>query len=433
MKKRVHILSSVNAANVSKADGTYTIKDVCGAVDDIVMNSTLYPAEQLSAGVSSLEGKPAPAGHPKNEAGQYISALNGEALASAWIGSYAKNARHIGGRTLVDVIVNEAQAKAHPDGQKLIERLDAAITGNNAEPIHVSTGLFHQPITANGKNKRGKEYVRIATNLQYDHLAILLNEQGAGTPADGVGMFLNSAGEAEEVEVVTVNTEPEDQRSKGLMAWIQRLVGNSSADMSFDQITSGLYALMPEGSWVRDVYDRYCIWTDRDGKFYKQDYSVSSDGSVAFVGQAVEVARKVEYEPINNCQEVDQVKDKIVAALNGAGIKTDGLTDDQILSAYNQLTVKPIEDKLVAANSQIATFEANAKAAKDAEVKALADELAVNSVLSADDLAKLGLDRLKELKANKGAAPILAASGATKGESEFKGYSINSINEQGAK
>ena len=113
--KRVHILSTVNAANVSKSGGTYTIRDVCGAVDEIVMNGMLYPGEQLAPAVASLEGKPAPAGHPKNAAGQFISALNGEALASAWIGSYAKNARHEGGRSLVDIVVNEAQAKAHPE------------------------------------------------------------------------------------------------------------------------------------------------------------------------------------------------------------------------------------------------------------------------------------------------------------------------------
>jgi len=47
--KRVHILSAVNAANVSKDGNTYTIKDVIGAVDDIVMNSRLYPADLAPA------------------------------------------------------------------------------------------------------------------------------------------------------------------------------------------------------------------------------------------------------------------------------------------------------------------------------------------------------------------------------------------------
>ena len=425
--KRVHILSAVNAANVSKSGSTYTIKEVCGATDDIVMNSTMYPADQLAAGIASLEGKPAPAGHPKNASGQYISALNGEALASAWIGSYAKNARHESGRSLVDIVVNEAQAKAHPDGAKLIERLDAAINGTNAEPIHVSTGLILDPVQANGES-RGKKYKRIATNLRYDHLAILLNEQGAGTPAEGVGMFLNSAGDPEPVEVVQANTEAEDKRSTGLKAWIKRLIGNDSTDLSFDQITSALYALMPSDAWLRDVFDKYAVWCDKDGRCFKQDYAVGSDGSVAFTNDPVEVVRQVEYKPVTNSREVDQVKDKILAALNAAGISAEGKDDVQLLAAYNALINQPLQDKLNAANTKVAEFEANASAARDVEVSTLATALAVNSSLTVDDLKKLGLDRLKEIQANaKGAAPVVvggAGNGNT--ESEFKGYSLNS-------
>ena len=258
-QKRVHILSAVNAANISRAGAVYTIKDVCGAVNDIVMNGRLYPADQLAAGVASLEGKPAPAGHPKNAAGQHISALNGEALANAWIGSYAKNARHTAGRTLVDIVVNETQAKAHPDGAKLIERLDAAIAGTNIEPIHVSTGVIVEEVKAGGESL-GKKYTSIATNLQYDHLAILLNENGAGTPEQGVGMFLNSAGQPEEVETVTVNTEPADKRYEGLTGWIRKLLGNS--ELSFDQISEGLRALLPKDAYVREVFPRYFVWID---------------------------------------------------------------------------------------------------------------------------------------------------------------------------
>ena len=420
MKKRVHILSAVNAANVAKDGGTYTIREVCGAVDDIVMNSMLYPAEQLAAGVASLEGKPAPAGHPKNAAGQFISALNGEALASAWIGSYARNARHEGGRTLVDIVVNEAQAKAHPDGSKLIERLDAALNGSNVEPIHVSTGLLVEAITANGES-RGKKYSRIATNLRYDHLAILLNERGAGTPEEGVGMFLNAAGDEQEVEEVEVNVAPEDRRSP-LVSWLKRLIGNE--DVSFDAIQSGLHEKLPEGAWLREVFTRNAIWTDREGRLWKQDYAVNS-GSVAFSGEPVEVTRRVEYEPITNHQEGDQVKDQILAALNAAGIKTEGLDENQLLAAYNALVVKPVEDKLSAVNSKVAEFEANARAAEEAEAQALATELAVNSKLTVDDLKKLGLPRLKELKATAAAAPVLPASGGAKPGDEFKDYSIN--------
>jgi hypothetical protein len=431
--KRVHILSAVNAANVSKSGGTYTIKDVCGAIDGIVMNGRMYPGDQLAAGVESLSGKPAPAGHPKNAAGQHISALNGEALASAWIGSYAKNARHEGGRTLADILVNEAQAKAHPDGMKLIERLDAAIAGTNAEPIHVSTGLNLVEIKANGESM-GKKYSSIATNLQYDHLAILLNEQGAGTPAQGVGMFLNSEGQAEEVETVTVNTLPEDKRYEGLTGWIRKLLGNS--ELSFEQISEGIRKLLPESTYVQEVFARYVVWVNyQSNMMYRQDYSVGSDGSVAFTSDPIEVIREVKYKPVENSEtKDDSVKTHILAALNAAGIQTAGLDDTQILTAYNAYIAKPYQEATHAANAKVATFEANANAAENAEILALSTEMAVNSSLTVDDLQKLGLARLKEIKGNaKVAAPIVLGAPAAKPASEFAGYDMNAINKEGAK
>jgi hypothetical protein len=428
-KRRVHILTAVNASAVSKTGGKYTIKGVCGAVNEIVMNGMLYPADQLAKGVATLNGKPAPAGHPKNAAGQFISALNGEALLDAYIGSVCTNARHEGGRTLVDVVVNEAQARAHPDGLKLVERLDAAIAGNNADPIHVSTGLFVEPITANGESL-GRKYDRIATNLQYDHLAILLNQQGAGTPEQGVGMFLNADGDEDEIEAVTVNTDPEDQRSKGILAAIKRLVWNGSTELSFDQISSGLYALLPRDAWLREVYDRYAVWADGDGNYFRQDYSIGSDGSLAFSSEPQAVKREVSYVSITNSQEGDTLKEHILAALNAAGIQTAGLDDSKLLAAYNALVIKPVTDQLTAANSKIAEVELAANAAAEAELTALATELAANTSLKPEDFKAMGLVRCKELKANaaaagKTASPVMPAAGKTEGESEFKGYSLN--------
>lgn len=422
MKKRVHILSAVNARNVSKDGGTYTIREVCGAVDEIVMNGMLYPADQLAAGAKSLEDKPAPAGHPRNSSGAYISALSGDALLNSYAGAVCKNARHESGRTLVDVVVNAAQAMAHPDGQKLLKRLDDAISGANGEPISVSTGLMAVPINANGES-RGKPYTRIATNIDYDHLAILFDEKPAGSPADGVGMWLNADGEQQEVETVTVNTEPEDNRRAGLMTWIRRLLGN--ADVSFDQISEGLYKLIPQGAWLREVFDRYCIWTDEAGKLWKQDYSVGSDGSVSFSGTATEVTRKVEYEEATNTKG-DQVKETILAALNSAGVAVAGLDDASLLAAYNALQAKPHTEKLAAANSKLAEIQLAANAAAESELTELATSLAVNTSLTAEDFKAMGLARCKELKATATAAPIVTGN-TGKPASEFAGYSINEI------
>lgn len=433
VQRRVNIVTAVNASNVSKTGSIYVIKDVVHAIDGIVLNRRLYPGKELQKSVASLEGKPAPAGHPKDSQGRHISATNGQALAAAWIGAYCQNSRYEGGRAKVDIVINGDQAKAMDAGRRVIERLDAAIAGTDTKPVGVSSGLFLEEVAANGESL-GKEYDAIATNMKFDHVAILLDERPAGTPEEGVGMFLNSEGSEEPVEEVVINTEPEDRRGEGLLAnakaLIRRLLGNGTTDVSFDQISSGLYVLLPEGAWLQEVFDRYAIWRDRDGKFWRQDYSVSSEtASVAWTSNPVEVVRRVDYHPITNREE-DQVKEQIVAALNAAGIKTDGMSDAQLLDAYNSTVRKPVEDKLNAANSKLAELELAANAAREAEVTTLATELAANSSLTVDDFKALGIDRLKALKANaesgKKAAPVTPAGGKAEGESEFKGYSLNS-------
>lgn len=425
MQQRVHIVSTVNARNVSKTDGLYTIRDVVGAVDGIVMNGMLYPGEQLARSAPTLNGKPAPAGHPKNTDGQYISAANGDALLSSYVGSVCRNARHVGGRTMVDIVVNEAQAKALPDGQAIVARLDAAINGQDVAPIHVSTGLLCEPITAEGTSN-GKPYQRIATNIAYDHLAILLHEQGAGTPSDGVGMWLNAAGQPAQVEQVTIPSGPDDKRTAGLLGWVRKLLGNTD-ELSMRQIEDGLGATLPAMAWIVEVYTRYAIWRDEAGAYWRQDYAVSAEGVVSWAGQPVQVERQVKYEEVStNQQGADQVKETILKALTEAGVQTAGLTDAALLSAYNALIVKPVEDRLTAANGKLAEHEATARAAADAEMSALATELSVNSALTVDDLKRLGLPRLRELKTASKAAPVLAGNS---GGAQFDATTYNTLPE----
>ncbi|WP_343639016.1 hypothetical protein [Roseateles sp.] len=439
-KRRINIVTAVNSANVSKSGNIYTIRDVVHAIDGIVLNRRLYPGKELEKAAKGLEGKPAPAGHPKDRKGRHISATNGEALAAAWIGAYCQNSRYEGGRAMVDIVLNGNQAQAMPEGRAVVERLDAAIAGTNTDPIGVSSGLFLEEVNAQGKSL-GKDYDSIATNMRFDHVAILLNERPAGTPEEGVGMFLNAQGEEEPVEVVTINAEPADRRDEGLLAGlratVRRLLGNGTSDVSFDQISQGLYALLPEGGWLQEVFQRYTVWRDRDGKLFKQDYALSSDGSVAWISNPVEVERRVDYVTVTNHKD-DQVKETIIAALNAAGISgVAAMTDAQLLASYEALKAQPhvnalneANEKLTAANSKLAEITANQRAAEEVELTTLATNLA-SDVLSVDDLKKLGLPRLKEIQANaeaagKKAAPVTPAGGGAGKKDEFDGYSLNS-------
>lgn len=414
----------VNAANVSKAGGKYTIKDVVHAIDGIVLNRRLYSGDELKTSVHKLEGKPAPAGHPKDSKGRHISASNGEALAAAYIGAYCVNSRYTGGRAVCDIVVMESQARALPAGVEVINRLDAAIAGTNVEPIGVSSGLMLTEVPDAGESL-GKKYTSRATNMEFDHLAILLDEAPAGTPAEGIGIFVNGAGQEAEIEIVNLDDSPADKRYEGLTGWLRKLLGNS--ELSFDQISEQLRALLPKDAYPREVFARYFIWADyTTDKLYQQDYSISSDGSVASTSAPIEVIRKVEYEPISNHEKEDSVKTHILAALNAAGISVAGMDDVQTLAAYNSLQAKPAQDALIAANSKLAGIELAANAALDAELTGLATSLAVNSSLTVADLKNLGLPRLKELSASGKAAPVIVGNAGAPAD-EFAGYDINAL------
>ena len=416
---RVHFVSAVNSAKISKSNGMYTIRDVVPIVDDITLNSILYPAAEVNKAYPSLNDTPAPIGHPRNADGQYVSAANATAMQQYWVGAAVTNARKEGDAVLVDITVNEAQAQAMDNGRRLIERLDAAMAGNAGEPIHVSTGVLLRKTAAKGESK-GKAYNAIASDMVFDHLAILLDEQGAGTPEEGVGMWLNHEG-AEE-PVFMVNLEVKDVKKR-------KPITANSDELSFSDIamklSEALSAAMPQqDAWVVDIFDKYFVYRLGDS-FYKSDYYIDSENVVSLIGDPQQVERKTEYDTINNREESSQMKDAIIAALNAAGISHEGRSDADVLAAYNALQRKELEQQVNTLTEKIVSMEANEAKRIEGEKKAIADKLAVNSALTADDLMALPLQRLQELAAVNAAAPVVVGNASQQPQSEFAGYDIN--------
>ena len=342
----IHVKSlAINASNISTTtiNGAehYVIRGAVPIVDDIVMNSVLYPAEEINNSYATMERKLMPLSHPKVD-GNYVSANDPRAVNEYHVGAWAQNVSKAGDKVVMDVYVNKSVADSKPGGKRLIQRLDDMIAGNNAEPIHVSTGLLLNKEQKSGESK-GKKHTHIAHNMQFDHVAILLDEPGAGTPDEGVGMFVNADGTSSDVESVNL-IDAANSMKDGLFNKAKFFLFHNS-DASFGEIHQMLSDAIraPQGS---DIW-RYIVsvWPDKfiyeEGtKLFQQKYLID-DERVTLVGDAVEVVRKpTEYEVINN-GELNPMKEKMIAALNAAGVKTDGLTDDQVWDAYNQQAKKP--------------------------------------------------------------------------------------------
>ncbi|HHD2130258.1 DUF2213 domain-containing protein [Klebsiella quasipneumoniae subsp. similipneumoniae] len=215
-RNRVNVLSVVNSAsNISTEtiDGKshLVVRGITPVVDDIVMNKKLYPAAEIEKAYNTLERNPMPLGHPKVD-GKHVSARDVRAVNEYHVGAWLQNVSHEGGKVTGDMYVNRQYAESSEKGKRLINRLDEMISGTNSEPIHISTGLLYSGIAANGESK-GKKYNEIATNMMFDHVAVLLDEPGAGTPAEGVGIFVNAEGDELEIEVVNLADadEPDPQ------------------------------------------------------------------------------------------------------------------------------------------------------------------------------------------------------------------------------
>ncbi|HBC2536338.1 TPA: DUF2213 domain-containing protein [Enterobacter cloacae] len=206
-RNRVNVLTVVNSASnitTETIDGKphIVVRGITPVVDDIVMNRKLYPAAEIEKAYNTLERNPMPLGHPKVD-GKHVSARDVRAVNEYHVGAWLQNVSHKDGKVTGDMYVNRQYAESSDKGKRLINRLDEMLAGTNSDPIHISTGLLYSGIAANGESK-GKKYNEIATNMMFDHVAVLLDEPGAGTPEEGVGIFVNAEGDELEIEVVNL-------------------------------------------------------------------------------------------------------------------------------------------------------------------------------------------------------------------------------------
>jgi len=345
-RNRVNVLTVVNSASnitTETIDGKphIVVRGITPVVDDIVMNRKLYPAAEIEKAYNTLERNPMPLGHPKVD-GKHVSARDVRAVNEFHVGAWLQNVSHKDGKVTGDMYVNRQYAESSDKGKRLINRLDDMLSGANADPIHISTGLLYSGITANGESK-GKKYNEIATNMMFDHVAVLLDEPGAGTPNEGVGIFVNSDGDEQQIEMANL-ADAYDCTREGMLNKTRFFFTNAS-NFSFDDIQRAISDKLREG----DIEDKWLwpetVWPDsfiyQDGsKHLKQKYLIDDGGKAVFVGEPVEVVRKpTEYEIKTNGAE-NPMKDMIVNALKAKGKPTEGKTDAELFDAFNQMNAE---------------------------------------------------------------------------------------------
>lgn len=359
---RVNIRTTVNASGIRRERRAGRDKIIVPSAtlpDGIIMNDIKYPADEIAKSFASLEGKFAPLGHPTIN-GQFISASDPEGINIGWIGAHNENVRRENGRVYLDKVIDVARANESAGGKAVLAAIE------KGEPIHTSTGLL-----CNLGDADGDDHKFIARNMIFDHDAILIGEDGAGTPEQGVGMLVNGA------QIEVINSAIDDAERE--LDWagvrlIEALERREKASV-WDKLKAAILGAMP---------------SEREPDDNRKD------------------------DPMTVTKEQF---DDLSAKVNTLS-ETLGKLD---ISAAVANAIKPLTDNLAA-------MTANAAAAAEAEKAGLVAIVVKANILSEPAAKELTVNALKELAEKAKPGTAFGLNGAfvpNAGSSEFASYDPN--------
>lgn len=417
-----------------------------------------YPAEELEPSVPAWNHKPLVVYHPKEGSACEPSILNtqkvGLILNTAWDSPKLRT------ESWIDI------AAANRIDKRIIENLEAGKT------LEVSTGVYtkNEKLTEEA-DFNGKKYKTIARNYRPDHLAILPDQIGACSIADGAGLLqLNSEnlreGKLDKVTLATV---------MGKTGLRPMLVEN---EKSYQDVTSELYsqlyARFGYNAYIDAVFENYLIYC-LDKEMYKVSYS-KSDKEVVLGNDAVECYRKVSYITVNGeaFQTVSNVKaDELEDVPMSKKVSIDALianggyeeSDRKTLEGFPEAKLATMASKLVAPTKnedtppaptnnadtvavpkgmfdKMTAFIANAEKEKSDTKAKLVDEIVANeaNVFAKEDLLKLEPNILQGIAKQlgvgqpapvvnyfgaQGSAPMLNQKGAEESEEAYLPPTMN--------
>lgn len=270
MNTRVNVRVAVNAASIRREQyngrehivvPSYTLPD------EVIMNGGLYPHDEIEKSYKSLEGTFAPLGHPQVD-GEYVGAERPDAVNAYHFGAFNKNVERKGNRIYVEKYIDVERAKESEMGRKVLNAID------KGEPIHTSTGIFlNREMVSNADG-----YNWIARDMVFNHDAVLLDEQGAATPDDGVGMMVNKT-------LVINSIVKNDDEALDNSYGEKRDILSAAVKERFASADSYAY--------VEDFDDRALVYCTPEG-MYKIEYHFEGDNPI-LTGEPQPVTIKTEY------------------------------------------------------------------------------------------------------------------------------------------
>ena len=256
-----------------------------------VHNNALHTAEELARFPAGWSGRPFVVNHPERD-GQPVSASDPQIEQTQTIGRLF-NARFEDGKLKAEAWVDVNKATALGFGS-LVRRLQ------DGETMEVSTGYFSDDEQAGGEF-HGNAYEAVRRNIVPDHLALLPDETGACSVADGCGTHLNA--------------------ERGILNVLRRALGLDAApatNVSARKIEARLQAALAtenprRNAFVQDVdldAKTFVYQADQRGgpidedpwRHFRRGFELDSDGRVTLANpDAAEEVQRIDapdFEPV---------------------------------------------------------------------------------------------------------------------------------------
>lgn len=415
MSNQINLVTQVNSASIRKETingrehwivPSYTLPS------DVVMNGGLYPASEIDAHYLKLEGKLAPLGHPQVN-GKFVSASSLEGINLGHIGAANQNVKKVGNRIYSEKRIDIEVCCRTEGGRRLHERLEAMHNGEQVEPIHTSAALMLEKVPSEDKSK---PYDWVARIHDIDHDAILLDEPGAATPEQGVGLMVNTS----EAQYLPANV--------GLLSGV-------TYGMRRDLLRAKIDALLQTKDqyvYIVDFDDNsVAVEIDAAGQASKTKvfgYELK-DGKIEITTQGVEVKEQKIWSVVANAFK--RVFTPRQVKTDKTGQENVDMTPEEktaLLKEMGEVAANAAKEAVQGVNNKLDTFIANQQAQADAakaEVEAKDAELRKDVAAVHGDVVANALsgEALAEMHKKLGvAAPIQGNSASVGGEfaPEFK-------------
>lgn len=249
--------------------------------------------------------------HPTDDKGQPITVNTAGILEKSGLG-LVDNSKWSSDRIRAENWFDEEKSAAVDS--RVVEALKAG------RPFEISTGLI-MDIEPKSGVYNGKSYIGVARNIKPDHLAVLMDAKGACSIEDGCGCLV--ANEASFRRIMYAITDATEKK-------------------------------FGYRFYVRDVYAGFFVYTDGNGKLFRQSYAMNGDTASIGDGDPVPVEWVTEYQTLDgefvgNCtcaalkdKEIDVDKNALINAIIGNGTGAWVESDRKVLEGFDEGKLKKL-------------------------------------------------------------------------------------------